>query len=269
MNTKTPCRGPRLNFTATMIAALAFTAALTAAVIPVSAQEIEPPLTGMIELASEPSRAEVYLGDSLLGRTPLRIMARHADSVRLFYPARLAWDAEQRALPQHPLRADQGVVLVRFDARVQLRTLPHGARVFRGDSLLGVTPLQVPRDAGPLRIEAIGYAGSDWNPADAERQEKLVVLEPLEDMADAQVEFRSAGLRLPPASVLLPAGIGLAAGVVAVIFKQKADGLYDDYLASGDESLLSQTKKYDIYAGISLALLQVGLGYVIYRILDE
>lgn len=244
-------------------------AALTAAAVNASAQGIDPPLTGMIELASEPAGAEVFLGDSLLGRTPLRIMAEHADSIRLYYPSRLAWDVQRRVLPSDPLHADQGVVLVRFDARVRLRTLPHDARVFRGDSLLGTTPILVGRDAGPLRIEALGYAGTDWNPVHAERRDMLVVLDPLDMTMDSKVEFRGTGLRLPPVEVLLPAGIGLAAGMAAVIFKQKADGLYDDYLGTGDDSLLSQTKKYDIYAGISLALLQMGLGYVIYRILDE
>lgn len=252
-------------YAAVMVATLIFVAATAT----MSAQEIDPPLTGMLELASEPSGAEVFLGDSLLGRTPIRIMAEHADSIRLYYPSRLAWDAQRRALPPDPLSADQGVVHVRFDARVRLRALPHDARVFRGDSLLGTTPLLVGRDAGPLRIEALGYTGTDWNPMDAERRDVLVVLDPLDMTMDSRVEFRSTGLRLPSVEVLLPAGLGLAAGVAAVIFKQKADGIYDDYLLTGDDSLLSQTKKYDIYAGISLALLQVGLGYVIYRILDE
>ena len=248
---------------------MAAIAALTAAAVTAFAQDIDPPLTGMIEVASEPPGAEVFLGDSLIGRTPLRIAVKHADSVLLYHPSRTAWDAQCRALPADPLRADQGVVLVRFDARVQLRTLPHGARVFRGDSLLGTTPLFVDRDDGTLRIEALGYTGSDWDPSKSDRREVLVTLDALDPPADSRVQFRSTGLQLPPAEVLLPAGIGLAAGIAAVIFKQKADGLYDDYLVSGDDTLLSQTKKYDIYAGISLALLQVGLGYVIYRILDE
>ena len=254
-----------LNF----VTAAAVITALTAAAATAFAQEIDPPRTGMIDVASEPSGAEVFLGDSLLGHTPVRIMAKHADSVRLYHPSRTAWDARQRALPTDPLHADQGVVLVRFDARVQLRTLPHGARVFHGDSLLGTTPLFVDRDAGPLRIEALGYAGRDWDPAVSDHRDMPVTLESMSPPADSRVEFRSTGLQLPPAEVLLPAGVGLAAGIAAVMFKQKADGLYEDYLATGDDSLLSQTKKYDIYAGISLALLQVGLGYVIYRILDE
>jgi hypothetical protein len=141
--------------------------------------------------------------------------------------------------------------------------------VFSGDTLLGVTPLRVDAANGLLRIKSLDYESVDWDPASTSREEFLVVLEPLRADMPGKVEYRDGGFRLPSASVLLPAGIGLAAGVAAVIFKQKADAQYADYLSSGNEALLSDTKKYDIYAGISLALLQFGLGYFIYRLFDE
>ncbi|MBN1446711.1 MAG: hypothetical protein JXA28_02170 [Bacteroidetes bacterium] len=183
------------------------------------AQDIDPPLSGKINIDSEPRGAEVFLGDSLLGRTPLRIDTAIMRDVRLYWPSRLSWDAQEQGLPLQFLAADQGVVLVRFEMR-------------------------------------------DW------RRMLLGEISP-DGEGNRQVGFRRTALRFPSARVLFPAGLGLAAGVAAVILKQKADALYEDYLVSGDDALLSQTKKYDIYAGISLALLQVGLGYVIYLVLDE
>jgi hypothetical protein len=174
------------------------------------AQEREAPAVGLVELASEPSRAEVYVGDSLVGHTPMRLRGAMLDSVHVWFPSRGAWDAQVRRPDTAAPPADMGVVLLRFDARRMFEAVPAGRANVLGDEL-----------------------------------------------------------RIPSASVLIPAGLGLAAGVAAVVFKQHADGLYDDYLRSGDESLLSQTKKYDIYAGVSLALLQVGLGYLIYRLFDE
>jgi hypothetical protein len=157
---------------------------------------------------------------------------------------------------------------VTFDRHVHLRTLPHGARVFRGDSLLGTTPCDIPIGAGNLRVESLGYQGVLWDPASSSRQEILLLLDPLDESVPSQMRIHQGTLRLPRPDILIPAGVGLAAGVAAVILKQKADGYYDDYLISGDDSFLSQTKKYDIYAGISLALLQLGLGYIIYRLFD-
>lgn len=163
---------------------------------------------------------------------------------------------------------------------VELASEPGGAQVFAADSLLGNTPLRVPR----RMLDSITV----WYPSRGSWDAQ--VLRPAREGPDADsgvrfLEFRPrrmtfqeiGGLvherahtfRLPPANVLLPAGIGLAAGVAAVMLKQHADGLYDDYLKSGDDALLSQTKKYDIYAGVSLALLQLGLGYFIYRLFGE
>jgi hypothetical protein len=54
-----------------------------------------------------------------------------------------------------------------------------------------------------------------------------------------------------------------------VILKQHADAQYASYLETRDDALLSEAKKYDIYAGISLAILQLGLGYFIVRLFEE
>ncbi|MCB2203786.1 hypothetical protein KQI65_03490 [bacterium] len=233
-------------------------------------QDIDPPQSGYISLQSEPCGADVFLGDSLLGHTPLRIDRRYGDSVRVYFPSRSAWNAQVQRLPNAPLHAGEGVVLLRFKNTFQLRSLPHGAAVYRGDSLLGRTPLDVDRQAGTLRLEAVGYLGVDFDPRSTTRASALVMLQPLQEKAmHGEVQRNGSGFHLPAADILVPAGVGLLAGVAAVMLKQEADAKYDSYLSTGDEELLSQTKKYDIYAGISLALLQLGLGYFIYRLFDE
>ena len=100
-----------------------------------AAQEIDPPVFDRIDVVSEPRGAEVYVGDSLLGRTPLRISVSLAGKVRLYYPSRRSWNAQEGRLDQPLPAAGKGVAMVRFLRYVHLRTLPHGARVFRGDSL--------------------------------------------------------------------------------------------------------------------------------------
>ncbi len=238
--------------------------------VQLAAQEIDPPVFNKIDVVSEPRAAEVYLGDSLLGRTPLRINKEDAEHVLLYYPSRRAWNAQEARLDLPLPAAGKGVALVRFNRHVHLRTLPHGARVFAADSLLGTTPLWVAGDGGELRVEALGYSGVNWDPSSTTRGEYLLILQPTAGgEAVPQVRIHDRSLRLPPADILSAGVVGLAAGIAAVILKQDADGYYDDYLQSGDESLLSQTKKYDIYAGISLALMQMGLGYIIYRLFDD
>lgn len=181
-----------------------------------SAQEREVPTRGVVVLESEPTRAEVYVGDSLIGHTPQRIARSMLDSVRVCFPSRDAWDAQVLRPDTTALSAELGVLLLRFDA---------------GRMLLAPSLASAP---------VVGAA-----------------------------EERRSGMAFPRTDVLLPGTIALGAGIAAVMLKQHADGLYDDYLRTRDESLLSQTKKYDIYAGVSLAILQVGLGYLMYRLLAE
>lgn len=184
--------------------------AVVAGCWPLAAQDREAPLTGYVELTSEPSGAEIFVGDSLTGKTPMRVPRALLDSISVWYPARAAWNAQVLRPEKEGPHAGEGVRFLRFDARELFIGTPVGSAVTMDQTV-----------------------------------------------------------RLPDSDVLLPAGLGLAAGVAAVILKQRADALYDDYLRTGDDSLLSQTKKYDIYAGVSLALLQFGLGYFIYRLFDE
>jgi hypothetical protein len=176
----------------------------------VIAQDREPPMMGLVELESEPSGAEIFVGDSLLGKTPMRVQLMLIDSIAVWYPSRDAWNAQVLRPDKDGPKAGEGVRLLRFNAQELFLGAPAGSAMKRQQTL-----------------------------------------------------------RLPSSDVLIPAGFGLAAGIAAVIFKQKADALYNDYVQTGDYSLLSQTKKYDIYAGVSLALLQFGLGYFIYRLFDK
>ena len=186
---------------------------------PLAAQDREPVSSGQVELASEPAGAEVFVGDSLIGNTPVRASRALLPKVTVWFPARDAWNAQVLRPDTAGPSAEQGVLLLRFSARAMLT----------GTSMEGDAP-------GVHVGEATDYGSA---------------------------------FRLPGADILLPAGLGLAAGIAAVMLKQYADGLYDDYLRSGDASLLSQAEKYDIYAGVSLLLLQAGLGYFVFRLFDE
>ncbi len=235
----------------------------------VEAQDIQPALSHLVRIESDPAGAEVYRGDSLLGRTPLRIPLADAAGIVLYYPERISWNAQRKELGASPLPEHLGVMLVRFQRTIRVRSLPHGAAVFRGDSLLGRTPIDLPADTATLTIQAVGYSTEALRPSDVENDAVLVRLEAVSYSRPAEFEVRSDVISLPGADILLPAGVGLAAGIVAVILKQYADARYDDYLATRDEKLLSEAKKYDIYAGISLAVLQLGLGYFVVRLFEE
>jgi hypothetical protein len=105
--------------------------------------------------------------------------------------------------------------------------------------------------------------------SDVDEAALLVVLPVASGERPAGFTLVDEPLRMPGIDIVLPAGVTLAAGVAAVMFKQYADGRYDAYLSSRNDTLLSDAKKYDIYAGLSLALMQLGLGYFILRIFGD
>ncbi len=64
-------------------------------------------------------------------------------------------------------------------------------------------------------------------------------------------------------------GSAAVLGAAAAYFKNKADKKYDEYLMKKEKSILNQVDRLDLYSGISLGLLQVNFGYLIYKFLIE
>ncbi len=64
-------------------------------------------------------------------------------------------------------------------------------------------------------------------------------------------------------------GSATALGAVAAYFKLKADKKYDDYFFTKDGAILDEVDRYDLYSGVALGLLQVNIGYLIYRIITD
>jgi hypothetical protein len=245
-----------------------------------AAQDAERPNSHLVQIDSSPRGAEVYSGDSLLGRTPCSLPLALARGAVAYWPGRASWSAGSRTLPDSLLTAERGVILLHFDAMRMLRSIPSGAAVFDGDSLLGYTPVEVRVDQSRvLRLEKPGYGSVKVDAMEAATGPAVTLPAgdgaPVGIFRDAQgegspaVQRHTPGLDLPPLRIWLPAAGGIAAGAAAVYFKQHANEQYARYLLSGDETLLSETEKYDIYAGVSLAVLQIGLAYFVYLLFTE
>jgi hypothetical protein len=242
---------------------LAFAAAFCAS----KGQGIEPAVPTGIIVRSEPSGAEVFLRDSSLGTTPLRLEAAFSDTLILFYPSRNTWGSQRSVLHPPYLKNTEGVVVARFIATIVVNSLPSGAAVFSGDSLLGRTPVAVaiPGSGGRLRVSRPGYADKFPEVTGEAGERVLVVLDPANGEATNERLSRQPGsFRIPGSSLLIPAAAGLTSGVLSVILKQKADSYYDDYLVTGDEALLKKTRRTDVYSGIALAVLELSFAYFIY-----
>jgi hypothetical protein len=78
------------------------------------AQDALPRVSDRITVVSEPSGAEVWSRDSLLGTTPIALPLAFTDTLTLFYPTRDAWPLQRVQLAPPFLNAREGVALARF-----------------------------------------------------------------------------------------------------------------------------------------------------------
>lgn len=64
-------------------------------------------------------------------------------------------------------------------------------------------------------------------------------------------------------------GCSIALGVISAYFKINADKKYDEYVSSNNPLTLKKVNEYDLISGISLGLLQINIGYMIYKFLSD
>ncbi len=64
-------------------------------------------------------------------------------------------------------------------------------------------------------------------------------------------------------------GCSIVLGSISAYYKINADKKYDEYILTKDHTLLIKVNKFDLISGISLGLLQINFGYLIYRFLTD
>lgn len=225
-----------------------------------------------VRIESLPPGAEVWWGDSLLGVTPLTVARSRAAEIVVWHPARSAWRAQRDTIADGAPDASAGVVLMRFARLLTVTSMPHGAAVFVGDSLVGYTPvaIEVDGDARELRLERPGCASQRITVGEASGDVVTVVLASSEGGACLPpMREQTSFFRLPDATVSVPAGVGLLAGIAAVVLKQEADASYDRYRATADGALLDRARSYDIYAGVALVASELALAWLVYKLFSS
>ncbi|MAT40578.1 MAG: hypothetical protein CL946_13355 [Ectothiorhodospiraceae bacterium] len=228
-------------------------------------QDIEPKYSAEVRIESEPAGMEIYAGDSLIGRTPVTTAKKLLPTLKAYWPSRRAWNAEVIDLPDEAPDNTLGVIFLEAPKLVRLGSIPAGASVNISDSLLGRTPLSIPAPEPGVSVTVShpGYKSQTWTPDSSE----LVYLEPIDLGAIQEVRTEKSGFEMPEPAILLAGAVGIGAGIAAVLLKQHADDEYDNYLASGNESALDSSRRYDLYTGIALVALQAVIGYFLIELL--
>ena len=218
-----------------------------------------------------------------------------ADSVRLG-PASLGWyrmpraTREIRLVPNEDHNWSIAPVGAALDSHLPSDTLrlhldfpyyyrfdsaPFGATVSVGTSSgetqdVGQTPVIFSSNAPlvqPVRFELAGHVPADVAPGRAVWNRHFVELHRVEGavLAPPDADYRPRTRRKwIDAAALGTAAVG---GILAVHFKFKADRLYDEYQETGDPGIRSDIRQYDLYSGVALGAMQVGVGVFVVRLI--
>ncbi len=238
-----------------------------------------------IDVTADPPGALVYLDGELIGAAPLRIglddvhdrgrdfvvlSVVGGDARRWFVPV----ITDSVRVPPGRSGGDAGGAIIarHYELPLPLRVTsePAGAEVLLGDSVLGTTPLltMVPRSVSRLDIRMDGYEPQSAMVRDGISAYRIGLV----PRGTPAPDPRSPLLAEPGKSyapVFIAAGSAVAAGAAAAWLKHLADRSYEEYRSTGDGATLDRVRRYDIISGISLAVAEIALGYLVIELLSR
>lgn len=186
-------------------------------------------------------------------------------TIRLSTLRAAAWSMPPIQVPLEAEPGDSVRVTLNFPNYHRIESYPFGAEAWLQEGakrrLLGLTPVVFSSSGtidGMFHIERKGYIPSVVKPKTDLWNRYEISLKAL-----AQVNERSG---LSPAMKQRrswidwgTAALAMAAGVVAVHYKFRADQINDEYLMTGDASLRPRVARLDDYSGVALGVMQAGL----------
>ncbi len=141
-----------------------------------------------------------------------------------------------------------------------INSSPQDASVFAHDSLIGYTPLFISAGYKEAELTKDGYDSKKFSP-ESLPYGKTITLK-FTGTPEGKHFFRKDIFKY------LVGGIVVLGGVTAY-FKLKADNRFSEYQATGTQSKLDETRKYDLISGIAMGGLEINFGLLIYYFLTD
>jgi hypothetical protein len=221
----------------------------------ISAQDCIANLT----IKTNQERAVIFLNDSLLGRGHASIELEPGNYFIEIYPGVKIWNMP---VIKDSIQIEECVDLNKFyslDDLVYLATDPADAAVYFLDTLIGHTPLFISTKENFITLKKNDFAS------------KMLAVSELQPNETVKLEFtgyeKGASFFETNLYRILLSGIVILGGTTAY-FKLKADKYHDDYQTTGEEFYLNRTRRFDLISGITMGMLQINFGYLIYRFLE-
>lgn len=170
------------------------------------------------------------------------------------------WDAKTFIDSVNIINCNDTTLQYNFSEEVLLNTEPQDAYVFSRDSLIGYTPLLIPRELTDIRLEKNGYESKKISYSDFGIN-KPIKLNYTGEYDDGNFFDKTLF------KILI--GTMVALGATTAYFKLEADDKFAEYKITGDPALLDQTNRLDIISGATFVALQLNFGAIIYFFLVD
>lgn len=242
---------------------------------PAGADSVEQWTRGTLRIGSEPPGALVRLNGADAGFTPLEVDTLPAGRylIEVIPPDSAGWLTRT---------ARDSVILDAYELEERtyllahslfLQTLPPGAELFAGDSLLGETPVVVERSlfarTPPAVLRKVGFHPVTLSPPTAAGLAGTLTVSLTRDGNTPVLDDVYPPPSPPGWPKFFAAAGAVAAGGTAAYFKIKADKVYDEYLRTGDPALRNDATGYDMQAAMALIATQACIALLTYLLFTE
>jgi hypothetical protein len=228
-----------------------------------------------IRVDSNQAEALVFADSTWLGTASDGLLALPPETrlVHVVPPTPDAWSIPAVTHPVDTAGDDTLVVSARFPFYYRFESVPSGASVYLESDgarrLLGQTPLDHVSDeplAGTVSFDRTGHLIRTVEPGDELWNRHLVLLETVDRLTANESDLSISGHSGSAWIDYAATGVAVAGAVLAIHFKTKADNRYEIYNETRDPALKSEIKELDLYSGVALGAMQVGIGVIAFRL---
>lgn len=214
-----------------------------------------------VSIAVNKSDAMIFVNDEYIGEGKTGLILENGVHVISIYERGRGWDSKVIVDTVFVDDTKSSFNLnYEIKSKSKINSFPQDARVYSNNELIGRTPFLVSDKYPEVDVKKKNY-------------ESILNLNLISSKA-APIELHFTGKKEEEnfaESTLFKVLIGsaVALGATAAYLKIQADQKFEEYNKSNDRNLLDEVHRYDLYSGISFGLLQVNLGYIIYRFIFD
>ncbi len=208
-----------------------------------------------------PDNINIFLNNNFIGKGTAAVKLAKGKYEISAKESPIIWDAKtiSDSLDITGLEKDTSIIFD-FTKVLYLNTAPEDANIYNGDSLIGFTPMFVPLKDDSLMLRKKGYLSKSIMAA-PKYSDDIIKLDAISRAKHTNF-FSGKAFKILVGSIVV-------LGAATAYFKLKADDQFSQYENTGEQSLLDQTRKYDLISGITLGALEINFGILMYYFLSD